>query len=38
MATKFEITGFISGHTIKHLASALAVYFIYRLYSQNIKE
>lgn len=33
----FEITGFISGHTIKHLISALAVYFIYRLYNQSNK-
>jgi hypothetical protein len=28
----FEALHFISGHTIKHLFSALAVYFIYRIY------
>tara|TARA_B100000809_G_C15139196_1_gene532169 strand:- start:458 stop:1219 length:762 start_codon:yes stop_codon:yes gene_type:complete len=33
----FELTSFISGHTIKHLVSALAVYLIYKLYHQNIK-
>jgi hypothetical protein len=27
----FEYLGFISGHTIKHLFSALAVYFIYKI-------
>lgn len=26
----FEFTGFISGHTLKHLTSALALYWIYR--------
>lgn len=28
----FEFLGFISGHTIKHLASAVAIYFIYTIY------
>lgn len=31
-AQLFETLQFISGHTIKHLFSALAVYFIYRIY------
>ena len=32
----FELLGFISGHTIKHLFSALAVYFIYTIYKNRI--
>ncbi len=34
----FEFSGFISGHTIKHLFSALAVYFIYLIYQKRITE
>jgi len=35
----FELTSFISGHTIKHLVSALAVYCIYKIYhKKNINE
>ena len=33
----FELLGFISGHTIKHLFSALAVYFIYLIYQKRIE-
>ncbi len=33
----FEFLGIISGHTIKHLFSALAVYFIYKIYLFRIK-
>ncbi|NQX97750.1 MAG: alkaline phytoceramidase [Flavobacteriales bacterium] len=37
-ASIFEFLGFISGHTIKHLTSALAVYFIYQVYQKRILE
>ena len=33
----FEFLRIISGHTIKHLFSALAVYFIYKIYFKRIK-
>jgi hypothetical protein len=36
-AQLFEFLGFISGHTIKHLFSALAVYFIYLIYQKRIE-
>jgi len=36
-AQVFEFLGFISGHTIKHLFSALAVYIIYLIYQKRIK-
>lgn len=32
----FEFLGFISGHTVKHLFSALAVYFIFLIYQKRI--
>jgi len=32
----FDFLGVISGHTIKHLFSALAVYFIYTIYQKRI--
>jgi Ceramidase len=32
----FEFLGFISGHTIKHLFSALAVYFVYTIYKKRV--
>ena len=35
-AQVFEFLGFISGHTIKHLISALAVYFIYQIYQKRL--
>ena len=35
-AQVFEFLGFVSGHTIKHLMSALAIYFIYQIYKKQI--
>lgn len=32
----FDFLNFLSGHTIKHLFSGLAVYFIYQIYKQRI--
>ncbi|MBL4592285.1 MAG: ceramidase domain-containing protein [Flavobacteriales bacterium] len=32
----FEFLGFVSGHTIKHLLSALAVYYIYQIYQKRL--
>ncbi len=32
----FEFLGIISGHTIKHLFSALAIYFVYLIYKKRI--
>ena len=32
----FEVLGFISGHTIKHLLSGLATYFIYKIYKNRV--
>ena len=32
----FEFLGVVSGHTIKHLFSALAVYFVYTIYNNRI--
>ena len=32
-----EVLSVVSGHTIKHLFSALAIYFIYRIYKQRLK-
>ena len=33
----FELTGFVSGHTIKHLISALAIYLMYKMICKNSK-
>ncbi|MBL4800089.1 MAG: ceramidase domain-containing protein [Oleispira sp.] len=32
----FEFLGFISGHTIKHLVSAMAIYFIFKIYKKRL--
>ena len=32
----FEFLGFISGHTIKHIVSAVAIYFIYTIYRDQL--
>ncbi|MGB0887889.1 MAG: hypothetical protein ACPGSL_07185, partial [Vicingaceae bacterium] len=31
----FELTGFVSGHTIKHLVSALAIYWVYKIFKKE---
>lgn len=34
----FDVTGMLSGHTIKHLFSALAVWFMYKIYLKHLSK
>ena len=36
-AAVFAVTGWVSGHTLKHLAAALAAYFIYRIWQRQAR-